>query len=143
MGRPYSLDLRERVVALSTDGGVTQQEIADQLNLGVATVGRWCRRARKEGSAAAYPGGRGPEGKIQDKQWAWIEEILRSRPDASMQEVAWELEERHGFSVSRSTVGKEVRRRGWTLKKNRSGHLNRTIRASKSSASGSKSDKPT
>ena len=68
MGRPYSLDLRERVVALSTDGGLTQQQIVGQLNLGVATVGRWCRRARKEDGTAAYPEGRGPEGKIQDKQ---------------------------------------------------------------------------
>jgi putative transposase len=84
MGRPYSLDLRERVVALHAAGELTQQQIADQLNLGVATVGRWAGRARAEGSPAAHPSGRGPAPLMGEREWAWIEEILRARPDFTM-----------------------------------------------------------
>ena len=133
MGRPYSLDLRERVVALHSQGELTQQQIADQLNLGVATVGRWVRRARAEGSPAAHRSGRGPAPMVGEREWAWIEEILRDRPDSSMQEVTWDLEEKHGFVVSRSTVQKAVRQRGWTPKKRRSAPRNRNRNASRHS----------
>ncbi|MCB9793125.1 MAG: transposase [Alphaproteobacteria bacterium] len=133
MGRPYSLDLRERIVALHAQGELTQQQIADQLNLGVATVGRWVRRARNEGSPAAHRSGRGPAPLIGEREWSWIEEILRARPDTSMQEVAWDLEEKHEFVVSRSTVQKAVHQRGWTPKKRRSVPANKSPSASRSS----------
>ena len=126
MGRPYSLDLRERVVALYAQGELTQQQIADQLDLGIATVGRWVRRDRRDGTPAAHPSGRGPAPRIGDREWAWIEGLLRERPDLSMQEVAWELEERHGFKVSRSTVQKAAQARGWAPKKRRSAPRSRT-----------------
>ena len=141
MGRPYSLDLRERVVALHAAGELTQQQIADQLNLGVATVGRWVRRARAEGSPAAHPSGRGPAPLIGEREWAWIEQILRERPDSTMREVSWDLEERHQFKVSRSTVQKAVQQRGWTPKKKRFGPKSGTRSESRGSARASSSGK--
>ena len=38
MGRAYSMDLRERVVAVYRAGGRTMQQVADELEVGVATV---------------------------------------------------------------------------------------------------------
>ena len=67
MGRPTSLDLRERVAALHAAGELTPQQMAGQRNLGVATGGRWVRRARAEGSAAAHPSGRGPAPPMRER----------------------------------------------------------------------------
>ncbi len=133
MGRAYSLDLRERVVALHARGDLTQQQIAAQLNLGVATVGRWTRRARREGTPAAYPPGKGPKPLIGEREWVWMEAILRARPDATMQDVAWVLEESHGLTVSRATVQKAAQSRGWTPKKRRSERRSATPNASRNS----------
>jgi transposase len=52
MGRPYSLDLRERVVAAVEKGGMSRRQAAKQFGLGDSTVIGWVRRFRETGSVA-------------------------------------------------------------------------------------------
>ena len=47
MGRPYSLDLRERVVAAVEKGGLSCNRAAAQFGLGISTVINWVRRVRE------------------------------------------------------------------------------------------------
>ena len=56
MSRPYSLDLRDRVVA-SVEGGRTCRETARLFEVSVASVVKWSQRKRRTGSAAASPMG--------------------------------------------------------------------------------------
>jgi len=58
MGRPYSLDLRERVVAAVERGGLSRREAAERFGIGVSSAIRWVERARKTGSAAPGQNGR-------------------------------------------------------------------------------------
>jgi transposase len=53
----YSLDLRERVVALVA-GGHTTRAAAASFDVSVASVVKWTQRARATGSAAAKAVGR-------------------------------------------------------------------------------------
>lgn len=137
MPLPLSLDLRTRIVAARKKGGLTYNDIAEQLQVGPATVSRMLSRDRKGESLEPRPARGGPPPLIGDEQWAWIEAILRDTPDLTMQEVAWELEERHHFKVSRSTVQKEAQKRAWTRKKSPSGR--RRLIPSESGSSGSSS----
>ena len=57
MARPYSLDLRERVVA-SVEGGRSCRETARLFAISVASVVKWTQRKRQTGSPAAKPMGR-------------------------------------------------------------------------------------
>ena len=60
MARPYSLDLRERVVARVADGR-TVRAVAATFGVSVSSVVKWSQRHRATGSAAAKPmGGRRP-----------------------------------------------------------------------------------
>jgi transposase len=52
MTRPYSLDLRDRVARFVVSGGTTR-EAADLFDVSVTAAGRWGRRLRETGSAAA------------------------------------------------------------------------------------------
>ena len=52
MGRPYSLDLRERVVAAVEKGGLSCNRAAAQFGVGISTVINWVRRVRETGSVA-------------------------------------------------------------------------------------------
>ena len=52
MGRPYSMDLRERVVAAVEKGGLSCHRAAAQFGLGISTVINWVRRVRETGSVA-------------------------------------------------------------------------------------------
>ena len=52
MARPYSLDLRERVVA-AVAAGESCRKVAETYRVSVASVVKWSRRFRSTGSAAA------------------------------------------------------------------------------------------
>ncbi len=56
MARPYSLDLRERVVAAVAAGG-SCRSVASTFGVSVASVVRWSQRFRASGSVAASPVG--------------------------------------------------------------------------------------
>ena len=52
MGKPYSMDLRERVVAAVETGGLSCHQAAAQFGVGVSTAIIWVRRLRETGSVA-------------------------------------------------------------------------------------------
>jgi len=52
MSKPYSEDLRERVVP-AVEGG--RRQVASVFEVGVSTVVRWMQRLRATGSLAAKP----------------------------------------------------------------------------------------
>src|ERR1700722_15451917 len=50
MGRPYSNDLRDRVVKAVTKGGLSRHQAAAQFGVGISTAINWVRRFRETGS---------------------------------------------------------------------------------------------
>jgi transposase len=52
MGRPYSIDLRERVVGAVEKGKLSCHQAAAQFGVGVSTAITWARRFRQTGSVA-------------------------------------------------------------------------------------------
>jgi transposase len=69
MGRPYSLDLRERVVA-AVHEGMSCEEAADFYQVSKSSAIRWVRRERETGSAAALPmGGKRPFALADQRDW--------------------------------------------------------------------------
>jgi putative transposase len=50
MGRPYSDDLRERVVKAVIKGGLSQHQAAAQFGVGISTAINWIRRFHEIGS---------------------------------------------------------------------------------------------
>ena len=52
MGRPYSNDLRERVVAAVVTGGMSRNRAAKQFGVGISTAINWVKRVRETGSVA-------------------------------------------------------------------------------------------
>ena len=59
MARPYSLDLRERVVAMVARGE-TCRSVAAVFDVSVASVVKWSQRARATAAAAKAMGGKRP-----------------------------------------------------------------------------------
>ena len=57
MVRPYSLDLRERVVG-AAEAGQSCRTVADRFGVSVASVVKWRQRARARGSPAGHADGR-------------------------------------------------------------------------------------
>jgi transposase len=116
MVRPYSLDLRERVVA-AVENGQTCRAAAELFDVSVASVVKWSQRARTTGSAAAKPmGGKRPV--LLAGQRAFILDRIEAVPNLSLRALAAELAER-GVVVSYGAVWTFVHREGLSFKKKR------------------------
>lgn len=116
MARPYSLDLRERVVAMAA-AGKSCREVATLFDVAVSTVVKWAARQRVTGSVAAKPmGGKRPL--LLEKERDWLMVRLEEKPDLTLHALRTELAER-GVAISCDTLWRFVRRQGKTFKKNR------------------------
>lgn len=92
MGRPYSLDLRERVVAAMA-AGLSGREAAKHFSIGESTALRWARRARQTGSPQAKPmGGLRPFALSAHR--TWIMARLIEKPDLTLRALLAELKAR-------------------------------------------------
>jgi transposase len=114
MGAPYSLDLRERVVA-AVGSGMSRRAAAKHYQVGVATAIRWTARAKRTGSPAALPmGGKKPFRLAA--QGDWIRARLAAKPDITGRELLAELRERK-VEVSYYGVWHFLDRAGLSYKK--------------------------
>jgi transposase len=116
MARPYSLDLRERVVR-AVQSGRSCRSVADVFGVSVASVVKWSQRYRSTGSAAAKPmGSRRPY--ILEAERRWLLSRVREEPEITTRALACELATR-GIVVSHVAVWNILRRERQTFKKNR------------------------
>jgi transposase len=113
MVRAYSLDLRERVVAVAS--GQSCRAVAATFKVSVASVVKWSQRHRATGSAAAYKvGGRRPFALAGER--AWLLARLAEKPDITLREVGAELAAR-GIKVSHFAVWHFFEHEGISFKK--------------------------
>jgi transposase len=115
MIEPYSLDLRERAVAL-LDEGASSPEVAEMLNVSDSWVRKM--RLRRERLGHLMPGsppGREPKLTIDDQ--VVLCELLDERPDATLEELVEQMAKRRKVRVSISTLSRRLIELGLTRKK--------------------------
>src|SRR5258706_12283259 len=126
MGKPYSVDLRERVVAAIEAGGMAGPRAAAQFGVGVSTAINWVRGLRETGSVApGQMGGHKPKS-ISGEHRAWLLERTRQK-DFTLRGLVAELAER-GLKVDYRAVWNFVHAEKLSFKKNRGGQRARSTR---------------
>lgn len=116
MGRPYSLDLRERVVS-AVEKGLSLRQAAAQFGVGVSTAINWTRRMRETGSVApGQMGGHKPKA-IAGEQRVWLVGRIQGQ-DFTLRGLVAELAER-GVKVDYRTVWNFVHAEKLSFKKKR------------------------
>ena len=134
----YSIDLRERIVAAIHMPGATYNSVAEQFSVGRATVSRLLRRVRETGSVApAAKKGRPPR-VLSEADRAVLVSLVTESPDATLTELADDLEVAIGKRVGTSTVGRALADEGFTRKKKRLKPRSATKSASQNSGLASK-----
>ena len=79
MAKPYSADLRERVVKAVAQDGLSRREVARRYGVGASTVITWVQRWRQTGRIEpGQMGGHRPK-KITDTWRTWLLERCRDR----------------------------------------------------------------
>ena len=114
MARPYSQDLRDRVVS-SVASGRTCRATAALFGVSVASVVKWSQRWRASGSAAAKPMG-GWKQLLLKSEREWLLARIAEKPDLTLRAVAAELAER-GTPASYGAVWRFFKHEGITFKK--------------------------
>lgn len=92
MARPYSTDLRDRVVA-SVVAGRSCRETAKLFGVSVSSVVKWSQRFRATGSSAAKPMG-GRRRLVLASERDWLLARLAAEPDVTLRGLLAELAER-------------------------------------------------
>jgi len=125
-GRPYSIDLRERVVAAVESGGMSCHRAAAQFGVSVSSAIKWVRRRRETGSVApGQMGGHRPK-LIAGKHRAWLLGRITEK-DFTLRGLVAELAAR-GLKVDYRTVWSFVHAEKLSFKKNRGGWRTRSSR---------------
>jgi len=102
MGRPYSNDLRERVVRAVMKGGLSRHQAAAQFGVGISTAILWVQRFRRTGSVEPDKiGGYRPK-KIAGGHREWLVKRC-GRADFTIRGLVAELAER-GLKVDYRTM---------------------------------------
>lgn len=115
MTRPYSNDLRQRVVA-AVESGESTRAVAERFGIAVSSVVKWHQRYRESGSVA--PGKMGGHRKrVLEPHRAFIVERINQVPHLTLHRLKAELAA-HGVKVSHDTVWHFLRREGLSFKKN-------------------------
>ena len=114
MARPYSQDLRDRVVS-SVASGRTCRATAALFGVSVASVVKWSQRWRATGSAAAKRMGGWRPLRLQ-RERDWLLTRIAAKPDLTVREVVAELAAR-GTPASYGAVWRFFQREGISFKK--------------------------
>lgn len=111
--KPYSLDLRRRVLDAVQRGEGSLRELADLFRVHLSFIVRLLRRHRATGSLAPKPHAGGPKPLLDDHATAELLRLVRAQPDATLAE----LRDRLGVPCSIMTIARALKRHGITRKK--------------------------
>jgi transposase len=111
--RPYSMDLREHIVAAIDRGEHSLRQIARLFSVDLSFLVRLLQRRRATGSVQPKPHGGGPTPKLDAAAVRRLLALVREQPDATLTE----LRDRLGIPCHIATIGRVLRRHGITRKK--------------------------
>ena len=113
MTRPYSNDLRERVVRAHL-AGEPIRSVAARFGVGVSCVPRWTARYRRTGSVApGKVGGHRPWRLASHR--ALVLELIRKTPHLTIDRLR-DLLAAEGIAVCRDTIWRYLKREGLSFK---------------------------
>lgn len=118
MARPYSLDLRERVVAAVTREGQSRRQAAARFGVGISTAINWVDRFEETGSVEpGQMGGQKPK-KIAGEHAEWLRRRCSERP-FTLRGLVKELSEERELIVDYRSVWEFVHAEKLSHKKRR------------------------
>ncbi len=116
MPKPYSMDLRERVVS-AVENGASRRQAAARFGVAISTVNTWVWRLEKTGSVApGQMGGHKPKA-IRGEHHDWLIRRCQEK-DFTLRGLVAELAER-GLKVDYRSVWEFVHAQNLSFKKNR------------------------
>jgi transposase len=131
--KPYSQDLRDRIIQALTADDATQHAIATRFCVSLSFVEKLWRQFRRSGSSAAQPHAGGKQRHLKAHSDLLRREV-EQQPDATLEELRERIVAAQGPQVSTATICRALQRLRLPRKKSRSTRRNATPSASRPSA---------
>ena len=122
--KAYSEDLRKRIVE-AVERGIPKTKVAHLFGVSFSSVKRYSRIARR-GESLAPKKGTGRPPKVDVSTQRLLEEDVKERPSATVEQRQRFLERLTGRTLSNSTVRRLLKRLGFSRKKRLWGRWNGT-----------------
>lgn len=116
--RPYSLDLRQKLVERYHEGNISQRELARQFRVATSFVQTLLKRYRDTGSVEAKVRTQQTPTKLNAEQLRVLEALIDEQNDATLGELRDRLEQKTGVRVGCSTIHRMVVKLNLSVKKN-------------------------
>ena len=115
--RPYSNDLRQKVVDAYMNKKGSMRALAVRFSVSLDFVWRLLDRYRRTGRLNPKPPRGGAPRKLSRADEQVLRQLVKAHPEATLSELNQQLKAKTGVEVSDSTIGLSLRRRGITRKK--------------------------
>ena len=116
--KPYSQDLRDRIIHTLEAGKETQPAVAERFYVSPSFVAKLWHRWRRNGSGAAKPHAGGKARRLKDHTETLRNEVAQ-QPDATLEELRDRVVAAQGPQVSPATICRELQRLQLPRKKSR------------------------
>jgi transposase len=133
MAKPYSQDLRDRVLDAVDKEGMSRRAAADRFGIGESSAIRWTRRLVDAGSRMPVGTGGHRACKLLPHR-AFIEAALAEQSDLTQQALCDRLLAERGVKSDTSMMSRFLRREGITFKKRRWSRESKPARMSRATA---------
>jgi len=134
MGRPYSMDLRQRAVFAVEREGMSRHAAADRFGVAPSTVINWVSRYRRQGHVRpGQMGGHKPK-TLSGEHRVWLLQRCKSG-DFTLRGLVAELAAERGLKVDYRSVWEFVHAEDLSFKKNTSARRTRSSRRAKKARS--------
>lgn len=115
--KAYSLDLRQKILEayLNQEGSIRQ--LAVRFKVAKSFIQKLIKRYKEEGTIEPLPHNGGPVAKLTGQK-KLIKELVREKPDYTLQQLCDRVKEKIGISVSISPMCIQRKKLNLTTKKN-------------------------
>jgi transposase len=121
--KPYSQDLRDRVLATVKETQLSQAKIAKAFKISKSVLEKWLRRQHETGACVALPHGGGHTRALAGCE-AFIRAQVKKQPDSTLEELCARVANAKGVPASPSMMCRELRRLRLPRKKSLSTIIN-------------------
>jgi transposase len=117
MTKPYSQDLRDRVIAAVEEEGLSRRAAAHRYRISDAAAVRW-HQAYRQGRRGPLAQGGDRRSRLPEHA-AWLLALIKAEPDLTLVAVAERLLASHGVSADAGMLSRFFTKRGISFKKKR------------------------
>ena len=116
--KAYSTDLRQKIIDVYEDESISQRQLAQRFRVATSFIIKLLKQYRETGKIEPKPHGGGKPAQLTLEHHQVLAQLVEATNNATLEQLSEQFEAKVGMRVSRSTMGRAVKRLKLTVTKN-------------------------